>query len=280
VILDSHTNFLYLSDKLSSKKYLNFLNNFKKALIESNTAYDFLPGTKDIWAVDYMPIQIEINKFIRFSYYPDYLVKCKKWEKTITDTDFVCNSIKIKTEQPDPSIIIDGGNVIKGNSYVIMTSKIFKENSKFSEIDLLNKIEELFKTKIVIIPMEKCDWIGHADGIVRYYKDDTVLINDYSKEEGPYQVDLRMSLRNAGLKYIEIPYSPNYKSHVDAKGFYINFLEMNNKIFLPVFHIKDDERAVRQFEELYRGYKIIPIISNEIAKDGGVLNCISWNILK
>ena len=91
---------------------------------------------------------------------------------------------------------------------------------------------------------------------------------------------LRMSLQNAGLDYIEIPYNPyNNKKMIEAHGVYINFLQLENYILLPTFELKEDDKAVRLFEELFKGQRVRTIASREISKDGGVLNCITWNIM-
>ena len=55
---------------------------------------------------------------------------------------------------------------------------------------------------------------------------------------------------------------------------------MNNTVIIPVFGLKEDEDVVKQFEQIFVGDKIATINGNKIANDGGVLNCISWNILK
>ena len=44
--------------------------------------------------------------------------------------------------------------------------------------------------------------------------------------------------------------------------------------------MKEDEEAVKQLETIFAGQTIATIDCNEIANDGGVLNCISWNIQK
>ncbi len=72
MITDSQTNFLYLADTLP-KNYHSFFQQFEKALNDCSIKFELLPQTKDVWAVDYMPIQIDINKFVRFVYNPSYL---------------------------------------------------------------------------------------------------------------------------------------------------------------------------------------------------------------
>ena len=71
MITDQETNFLYLADSLRKTKYHDFSKKFEELLIKSNIKHDWLIGTKDIWAVDFMPIQIGKNEFIQFDYQPD-----------------------------------------------------------------------------------------------------------------------------------------------------------------------------------------------------------------
>ena len=72
---------------------------------------------------------------------------------------------------------------------------------------------------------------------------------------------------------LEFPYfsSPNDS----AVGCYLNFLETEKAVFLPIFGVPEDERAIAKADRLF-SKPIIPIQLNEIAKEGGCLNCISW----
>jgi len=72
MIPDKQTNFLYLADTLP-KNYSNFFSRFEKVLTDCNISFQLLPNTKDVWAVDYMPIQIAKDSFVQFVYNPDYL---------------------------------------------------------------------------------------------------------------------------------------------------------------------------------------------------------------
>jgi len=277
MIQDSQTNYLYLADTLL-QKHPEFYGRLKNLLTESDINYSLLPGTKDIWAVDYMPIQIDDDNFAQFKYYPGYLYP--SWLNTISDVDSICNTIKIKPQKSD--IKLDGGNVIKGNGHIIMCDRIFSENPQIEKNNLTTQIKLLFQVeRITFIPTDKCDVIGHADGMVRFVDDRTVLINSYPKQEEQLAVKLKDTLNKSGLDYVEIAYdlSAN-KKDIHANGIYMNYLEMENVIFLPVFNNKSDEVALKQFETIFSDKTIKTIESNSIANDGGVLNCISWNIKK
>lgn len=279
MILDSQTNFLYLADTLPTR-YPNFYNILQINLDELNIPHSLLPQTKDIWAVDYMPVQITESRFIKFVYNPDYLRDTIKWQKTISDVNAICAALNLSPDSSD--ILLDGGNAIKGKNKVIMCDKVFKENPHYKKIKLISELEKLFEVdKIIFIPTDPYDEIGHADGMVRFFDDTTVLINDYSKEDKDFQLQFRLVFKNAGLDYIEVPYNPyGNKKDIEANGIYINYLHMKQSVIVPTFNIKEDEKAVRLFEDYFKGQNVKTIESNDIAKEGGVLNCISWNVLK
>ncbi len=124
MISDSRTNTIYFSDILrTDERYSETFNDLKQVLDASGMKYDFLKKTKDIWARDYMPIQVSKDKFMEFRYDPDYLQGSgRKRRELKTYPDIVCDDLGIKTVKSD--IILDGGNVIKSDNAVILTEKI------------------------------------------------------------------------------------------------------------------------------------------------------------
>ena len=274
---DSETDFLYIADSLKKKKYSGFLERFEQVLRANDIAYGFLPDTKDIWAVDYMPIQIGTDRFVQFRYNPDYL-QSKTQRKTITDVDSVCESMGLKPLKSE--IVLDGGNVIRTNGKAIVCDKVFKENPDIPEKELIRQLKDALEIeKLFFVPWDKSECTGHADGMVRFIDNDTVLINDYSREKPEFQRVFRMALHNAGLEWIEIPHNPyeNEKS-ASAEGIYLNYLQMKQAIIVPTFRREEDDEAVKILENVFRGQTITTVDSSEIAREGGILNCISWNI--
>ncbi|MFA9214490.1 MAG: agmatine deiminase family protein [Candidatus Methylacidiphilales bacterium] len=278
MITDSQTNFLYLADTLP-KNYSDFFKRFESVLKECNIPFDFLPQTKDVWAVDYMPIQTDLNKFIRFVYNPSYL-QTKKYLKTISDVDEICKAIDIDTFKTN--IIIDGGNVTRGTNKVIMTDRVFKDNPSYERKQLIRELHELLQVdNLYFVPEQPGDFTGHSDGMVRFIDDQSVIINDYKKEKEEFYRAFEIAIHNTGLNYITIPYNVyNNKSNDHANGDYINYLQMQNTVIIPTFGIAEDDIAVKQLETIFAGQTITTVESNEIAYDGGILNCITWNILK
>ena len=69
MIPDNQTNFLYLADTLPMN-YPNFYRKFEIVLNDCRIDFELLPKTKDVWAGDYMPVQVELNKFVGIVYRP------------------------------------------------------------------------------------------------------------------------------------------------------------------------------------------------------------------
>jgi agmatine deiminase len=278
MIADKQTNFLYLADTLP-KKYPDFYKRFEKVLTDCNIKFALLPNTKDVWAVDFMPIQKDLNKFVRFVYNALYL-QTKKYLKTISDVDEICKVIGIETFKTD--IVIDGGNLTRWTDKVIMTDRIFSDNPQYERKELIKQLHALLEIdKIYFVPEQPGDFTGHSDGMVRFVDKQTVIINDYKQEKQEFYRAFEIAIHNTGLDYIKIPYNVYANtSNNHANGAYINYLQMENSIIIPTFGIMEDDLAVRQLEIIFTGQNIATVESNEIACEGGILNCITWNIRK
>lgn len=91
-----------------------------------------------------MPIQVSKDRYIQFRYDPDYL-RGPKWMSTKTASDDVTKAIGINTIHSD--IVLDGGNVIKGKDWAILTDKIFLENPSYHRTALLDELERLLQVR-------------------------------------------------------------------------------------------------------------------------------------
>ena len=280
MIADKETNFVYISGLLESRcpgVFKDLTYWFKKLEI----AYGILPGTKDLWVVDFMPLQVSSYNFVQFNYDPDYL-KPKQYQHTRTNPQECISPLQIKVL--NNAVVLDGGNVVKHTTKAILTAKIFKENPGWKEDELLAEIKNKLQVEqLIIIPQEPGDFVGHADGMVRFIDENTVLVNHYP-ETKKYQIfadNLRSALRNAGLKCVAFPYTAWQNADAnDATGCYINFLEIDKYIFIPAFGICGDELAASQLKGVFIDREIIIIDCSELAKSGGVLNCATWNMLQ
>ena len=242
------------------------------------------------WARDFMPISIE-DRLIRFQYktigyekYPQLDVSNEPWTGVFDKPVYVY------------PIILDGGNLVYGFGKAIITEKVIWDNGKGVVADL----EKILGCKVVIIPVEPGDDLGHADGIVKFIDAGNVLINDYSqiarKDKDynwtAYQKALECNLHLHGLECHKIvnaydqwdwnmsekEFRKSYEfadAYNPAVGYYINYTRVKDTILLPAFRLPQDAEAMQTIKRLFPGCNVVCIDCSRLAMEGGCVNCVT-----
>ncbi len=275
MITDKETNTVYLADGICH--YMPLAHNLLEALYRENVDMHFLRHTescKHVWARDYMPIQLDMDRFLQYRYSPDYL---KNDPAYIPRYETIARGLHLKCKKTD--LIIDGGNVVKLKDKVIMTDKVLKENPQYTERDLKARLEADLDCEVCLIPWDRYEIFGHADGMVRPIDGNGILLNNYVDFDKSLRKRLLAKLHDHGFHVEELHYDlprPSKQSWA-----YLNFLQLKNLIFVPALGLPEDPLALQQLREFYPGYKVIPVPGcQDLVKDGGALNCVSWTIWK
>lgn len=218
-----------------------------------------------------MPIQIDDDRFVGYTYRPDYLMKRPCDHRFITDSHAVCRQMQLDTKYSD--IVIDGGNVVKAGNRIIMTEKVFAENPGYDRSSLIRELEKLFECELLFLPWDKAEKYGHSDGIVKAISDDTVLMTNYADFDRNIANNITKCL-SAAFHVETLRYDCRKK---DSRSWaYINFLTAGQLIVLPKLNIEYDEPALRQIETYYPDYTIAQLDVTQSIAAGGGLNCITW----
>tara|TARA_A100000171_G_C2132693_1_gene147817 strand:+ start:703 stop:1551 length:849 start_codon:yes stop_codon:yes gene_type:complete len=280
MVTSKETNTVYFSEKLrSDKRFTKTCNALTELLEKHSIKYDFLKATKDIWCRDYMPIQIDKGKFVQFRYEPSYL---KDDLELQSDPKEVCKANNIKPQFS--KINLDGGNVVNWSDRAIITDRVFDENPEYlSKNKLIAEIEKLLEVEIIVIPQIKSDYTGHADGMIRFVERNKVLGNDREQEYKYWKNGINKILNEKGIEYIDIPFLDDHREKkypYHAIGCYVNYLEVQDLIVLPIFETEKnkDQEVYDKFKEIFPDRKIETINYNQIGFHGGLLNCTTWMI--
>lgn len=261
---------IYFSDLLP-QRHPHEAKTISEALNAHQVSHQYLSHTKDIWMRDFMPVQTRTGQLIAFRYEPSYLE-----EEPELRTDFSHDiAPQLAVEVIQSNINLDGGNIVFSPSKerVIISDRVFLENSEYSAAALIRQLGALLEAEVIVIPSLPSDFTGHADGMVRFINENTVVGNDLPFKYGLEQRIKRVLLYH-GIDVIDFPYQ-RAKGSISALGSYINYLETESCIFLPTFGIDMDAYAITQARQILPK-KVIPIHVREISQQGGCLNCISW----
>lgn len=270
MIHDSDANTVWLSPWLNNE-FPDIFAGLTTILREHNIDCKIIPCTNDLWCRDYMPIQIDDNKFVCYTYRPDYLLRKKANHKYITDSHEVCRQMGLNAKHTD--IVIDGGNVVKAGNRIIMTEKVFAENLQYNRNALCRELENLFECELLFLPWDKAEKYGHSDGIVKAISDDTVLITNYADFDCRMADEIERRL-SAVFNIERLRYDC---SKSDSRSWaYINFLTVSSLIVLPKLNPEYDEQALVQIKSYFPGWTIVQLDVTRSVVAGGGLNCITW----
>ena len=274
-IYESGNKTVYLSELLKTW-YPDTCDRLIQILEKHHVNYKFLKGTKDIWCRDYMPVQTKSGKLVQFKYDPSYLKGNKEWEESRSDVREVCKANGFEPQFSD--INLDGGNVLICDDRAILSNRIFSENPDIDKEKLIIELSKLLECEIIIIPAENDDMTGHADGMVRFVNKNTILGNTMAEEYKYWQEGMQKVIDKYNLKYIDVPFFvPKDSKHpYSAVGIYVNYLEVNNLIVMPVFDRKEDQKAFDVIQKAFPDKVIEKIDYNDVALEGGLLNCTTW----
>lgn len=280
MIEDKDTNIVYLSKWIKSY-YGHFYQELSSLFEELGIEHRLLEGTEDYWCRDFMPIQISKDRFIGYKYKPDYLQDKPTY---ITDCSKVCGVLGI--DYDDTDIILDGGNVVYCGNCVVMTDKIFSENgvNPYDKL-FVAKLESYFGLKVVFIPWvlhekeKDPDVYGHSDGFIKYMSDNKILMSNHRECYSDEADNIRRVLEDNGFEITELKFHSK-KPNTKLNWAYINFLQIGSYIIMPRFDIEEDEQAINQIGKAFPECSIHTIEMSTLAKKGGALHCLTWNIIQ
>lgn len=268
-------NHLWVSSLLPEKFPLIF-KDITSILSGRNISIKQIYGTKDIWCRDYLPVPDSKGGYVQFRFDPGYL-RYKKYSHLKSDPAALYDQLEISPMQSE--LILDGGNVIMCGNTIIVSDIVRKDNPKWSKEVIIKELKDTLKVKkVVMIPRQRWDFTGHADGMTRLIDEHHVLVNNYSKENVRFRNKLRHSFEKNCIVPITFTYGLDYsnKNTRSAVGTYINFLEVDNIILLPAFGIREDSQALSETHACFPGHEVYQIDCRSLAEEGGVLNCITW----
>ena len=276
---DNLTNTVFFSDLLP-KKYPILNQHIAEVLEAKGIHYAYLSETKDIWCRDFMPIQIEEDRFVFFKYTPNYL-QDPYYLRLQTDTEKVFHAIANRLEHLlqhaiTIDLVLDGGNVVKCGDTFVMTEKVFAENKDKTRAEVERILKDAFQSDILFLPWDRKEAFGHSDGIVHYAGDGRILLTNYD-DFSPYYYN---RFRKALEKHFEIIHLKYEAKRQHARSWaYINFLQVGKLVFVPQLGLEEDEQALEQIGNALPGCEVVGIPSLEAVRRGGALNCISWNVM-
>ena len=193
----------------------------------------------------------------------------------------------------DIPFVFEGGSIdSNGNGEALTTSTcLFSKNRneftpKEKIIDTIKKYLGLTKLHILKSGYLKGDDTdSHIDMLARFVKEDTVVYATCNENDEHHTALSMMYLELTQLKdkhdkpfnLIGIPIGKVYYEDKRLPASYINFLIVNDTIFLPSYNIKEDGIAKEIFSNIFPNKQVLFIDCSLLIKQGGSLHCATMN---
>jgi len=296
---------IYISKGLVRYKYSNSQKaqstrkvheNLVRKLTDLQIDHIELEGD-NIWCRDYLPVNGFDGKRVFFEYKPNYNIgtdvgAAQIREAQIARKDWRKRNPSVNVESS--ILLLDGGAIELCGTICLVSTRVFFDNRGWSATEIENELRsKLGVESVFFIPEHPYDMTGHVDGLTRLVETDTILINDLSKE---YELafmerkkprgklilnwihSFKGAIHSTGLKVQELTYTAHNNTGMDACGVYMNYLKVDGHILMPNFNdLLSDTMAQKQLDRIYKSYTVHPIPASELAKHGGIINCITWN---
>ncbi len=194
---------------------------------------------------------------------------------------------------------LDGGNFLSdGLGTAFSSDRVLLENGQLS---FVQSVAEDFMgiDNYVVLPRLPYDVVHHVDMHMKLLDEETLLVGQYPEGEGDYaqiEANIDYILENVetpfGKPYqiVRIPMPrdryggyPNDANLCSKRGMgcyrtYTNALFVNKTIVVPTYETAYDTTALRIWQELMPGYKIVGINCDELIAEYGAIHCVTKEI--
>ncbi|PJF23240.1 MAG: hypothetical protein CUN56_01935 [Phototrophicales bacterium] len=242
----------------------------------------------DIWVRDYGPIVCldDAGHQIAFSAVYDHLPKYPQTRDNAMPWHWAAYmgmpifSLNLHTE---------GGNLLSdGTGTLIMSEQIFRANPKYNRQTLEDYLHTVFQyDKLIITPKLALEHTGHVDLLAKLANANTVLVSAPTSASTAAQLRANITLFNRETNAIgehytvfELPTPPlyfNWGAYAIRRS-YTNSLIVNGRVLVPIYSLKEDDTALRIYEEAMPDYEIIPIDCTSGINGGGAVHCMTKEV--
>ena len=271
-IIESHgDNVLILSNK-------DFYDDYVKALGKDKV---LLAPMLDIWMRDFTLSNAASPIMFRYSAAGQ---GHDQNEADIVQEEFATFAENIGLSFAETDLINDGGNLVDDYAGNIILSKKFLRDNKLSQKAARQKLSKITYAKnIAFIEADEQGGLEHADGVVSFVDENTLIINSYPEDivySKQLKSDLRSGLPNVKIYEIVTPYDGSNiydKRFGSACGLYTNALVTPTRIYLPQFGIPEDKIALEQMRQA-TSREVVPVPSRKVCHMGGGVRCMSLQL--
>jgi len=189
--------------------------------------------------------------------------------------------------------VLEGGAIESNGKDIILTTSACllnkNRNSELDSIAITKKLNKVFgTTKVLYLNhgyLEGDDTDSHIDTLARFIDEKTIMYvkcedtkDEHYKELSLMESELIQLAKEHSLKLISLPMAEAiYFEEERLPATYANFLFVNGAVLVPTYGVKEDEEALKIFQNTFPSRDIVPINCSTLIKQHGSLHCVTMN---
>ena len=235
----------------------------------------------DIWVRDFLPVQnVQNGELYQLFFDPRYANYTPKFTSAIRE------QVRGAFPHAKPcDACIDGGNIVLSpdhkQAFCLEKQTIFRK----STLEQKERVEQELKRalsveKIVWIPHQKGDKIGHIDGYIQFLGDN-LMEGASNIFDGDIALETLLDDKSSNLlvschdfKTVPLLCRIDENSWLSAKGLYVNFLETSRAVFVPQFNLPEDDEIVNIMKK-HTCKPLVRVDCEQISHYGGAVHCLT-----
>jgi agmatine/peptidylarginine deiminase len=248
--------------------------------------------TDDTWARDCSAITIEENgqkKLLDFQ----FNAWGGKFEAAKDNRMSKALAPYYKSPVQQVDFVLEGGAIESNGEGILLTTAQCmlnkNRNPHLNAAHITDKLKEFFGSKTVFYLkhgyLAGDDTDSHIDTLARFTDKQTIMyVQCRDKNDEHFaalqkmQAELQAMAKEQNFTLIPLPLpSPLYYKGERLPATYANFLFVNGAVLVPVYGVKEDEEALKIFQDTFQERSIIPLDCSILIRQHGSLHCISMN---
>jgi len=205
-------------------------------------------------------------------------------ESIEVQNSFIAFADQYGIQRVKTNLLIDGGNIVDNYDGKVVTTTRFMEDNNLSYERAKQELMYLLgATQVAIVEPDE-EVLAHADGMLSWIDENTLLVNDYADDTAFRTLvmnELLASFPDATIIEVPVQFTENppgeWEGFESACGINLNATVTFNNIYVPVFNMSHDEEAIGIIKE-NTTKKVIEINAEGVCAMGGSVRCLTWQL--
>lgn len=273
----------------------NFFNEDEKSYLSAckHPANVIVIKNNDIWIRDYGPFFMKKGEktVIVETQFNAWGAKFPPWTLDNKVPAAIAEKTGYKLVKSVPYIFEGGAIEVNGDGLGITTLDCLVGKNRNAEEDLKKVVKALCQAfglrDLLVLPhgLHGDHTDGHIDNVARFVSKDRVVMcwtegkspNAPILAEAKFLLEawLKMYYKTATVDTLPLPPQRTLPSGEIMPASYMNFIYANGALIFPKYKSKNDDVAMKYFQNVYPDRKVIAIDCRTVLEEGGSLHCMS-----